>query len=118
VIFKEAFFGVGELGYDLSNISDRIIRKFITVLTLMQLVSKTYMTRVVDAFPARRSRRVAASRRVGENTTLRHYIARLHRKTLCSFKSEVMLAHSIRLLIHYLRFWDVPVPSVGKSASF
>ncbi|MEM8723188.1 MAG: IS1 family transposase, partial [Cyanobacteria bacterium P01_G01_bin.39] len=25
---------------------------------------------------------------------------------------EVMLKHSIRLLIHYLKFWDVPVPYV------
>ncbi|MGL4880262.1 MAG: IS1 family transposase [Waterburya sp.] len=58
-----------------------------------QIVSKTYMTRVE-----------------GENTRLRHYLARLKRKTLCYSKSEVMLRHSIRLLIHYLKFWDVPVP--------
>jgi hypothetical protein len=38
------------------------------------------------------------------------YLARLHRKTLCYSKSEEMLRHSIRLLIHYLKFWDVPVP--------
>ena len=25
-------------------------------------------------------------------------------------KSKEILKHSIRLLIHYLRFWDVPVP--------
>ncbi len=49
-----------------------------------QIVSKTYMTRVE-----------------GENTRLRHYLARLHRKTLCYSKSLDMLAHSIRLLIHY-----------------
>ncbi len=59
-----------------------------------QIVSKTYMTRVE-----------------GENTRLRHYLARLHRKTLCYSKSLVMLKHSIRLLIHYLKFWDVPVPA-------
>jgi insertion element IS1 protein InsB len=58
-----------------------------------QIVSKTYMTRVE-----------------GENTRLRHYLARLHRKTFCYSKSEEMLKHSIRLLIHYLRFWTVPVP--------
>nr|WP_250126198.1 IS1 family transposase [Chroococcidiopsis sp. CCMEE 29] len=58
-----------------------------------QIVSKTYMTRVE-----------------GENTRLRHYLARLHRKTLCYSNSEEMLRHSIRLLLHYLRFWDVPVP--------
>ncbi len=58
-----------------------------------QIVSKTYMTRVE-----------------GENTRLRHYLARLHRKTLCYSKSVEMLGQSIRLLLHYLRFWDVPVP--------
>ncbi|MGB3669900.1 MAG: IS1 family transposase, partial [Phormidesmis sp.] len=31
--------------------------------------------------------------------------------TLCYSKSLVMLKHSIRLLIHYLKFWDVPVPA-------
>ncbi len=46
----------------------------------------------------------------GENTRLRHYLARLHRKTLRYSKSKQMLRHSIRLLIHYLQFWDVPVP--------
>ena len=56
-------------------------------------MSKTYVTRVE-----------------GENTRLRHYLARLHRKTLCYSKSVEMLAHSIRLLIHYLKFGDVPVP--------
>lgn len=59
-----------------------------------QIVSKTYMTRVE-----------------GENTRLRHYLARLHRKTLCYSKSVTMLAHSIRLLQHYLKFKDVPVPA-------
>lgn len=55
------------------------------------LVSKTYMTRVE-----------------GENTRLRHYLARLHRKTLCYSKSLVFLRYSIRLLLHYLRFDTVP----------
>ena len=59
-----------------------------------QIVCKTYMTRVE-----------------GENTRLRHYLARLKRKTLCYSKSEAMLKHSIRLLIHYLKFW-------GCSSSF
>ena len=57
------------------------------------IVSKTYMTRVE-----------------GENTRLRHYLARLHRKTLCYSKSVEMLGYSIRLLIHYLKFQEVPVP--------
>ncbi|NJR62415.1 MAG: IS1 family transposase, partial [Cyanobacteria bacterium CRU_2_1] len=58
-----------------------------------QIVSKTDMTRVE-----------------GENTRLRHYLARLHRQTLCYSKSVERLKHSIRLLLHYLRFWDIPVP--------
>ncbi len=58
-----------------------------------QIICKTYMTRVE-----------------GENTRLRHYLARLHRKTLCYSKSVEMLKHSMRLVIHYLKFWEVPVP--------
>jgi hypothetical protein len=58
-----------------------------------QIVSKTYMTRVE-----------------GENTRLRHYLARLKRKTLCYSKSKEMLKHSIRLLVHYLKFGEVPIP--------
>ena len=46
----------------------------------------------------------------GENTRLRHYLARLHRKTLYYSKSVEMLGYSIRLLIHYLKFQEVPVP--------
>jgi hypothetical protein len=52
----------------------------------------------------------------GENKRLRHYLARLHRKTLCYSKSETMLRHSMRLLIHYLKFKDVPVPYIKKYA--
>ena len=55
------------------------------------LISKTYMTRVE-----------------GENTRLRHYLARLHRKTLCYSKSLAFLQYSIRLLLHYLRFDTIP----------
>lgn len=58
-----------------------------------QIVSKTYMTRVE-----------------GENTRLRHYLARLHRKTLCYSKSVDMLKYSVRLLLHYLKFGEVPIP--------
>jgi insertion element IS1 protein InsB len=54
------------------------------------IISKTYMTRVES-----------------ENTRLRHYLARLHRKTLCYSKSVEMLRYSIRLLIHYLKFQKV-----------
>lgn len=45
-----------------------------------------------------------------ENTRLRHYSARLDRKSLYYSKSEEMLRHSIRLLLHYLKWQDVPVP--------
>jgi IS1 family transposase len=57
-----------------------------------QIVSKTYMTRVE-----------------GKNTKLRHYLARLHRQTLCYSKCEEILKHSIKLLIHYLKFYDIPM---------
>jgi len=73
-----------------------------------QIISKTYMTRVE-----------------GEKTRLRHYLARLHRKTLCYSKSEEMLRYSIKLLIHYLKFGDVPTPyssnrnySLGQRSHF
>lgn len=58
------------------------------------IVSKTYMTRIE-----------------GENTRLRHYLARLHRRTLCYSKSTEMLKVSIRLLIHYLKHWTIPLSS-------
>jgi IS1 family transposase len=59
-----------------------------------QIVSKTYMMRVEN-----------------ENTRLRHYLARLHRKTLCYSKSKEMLELSARLLLHYLKYRSVPLPA-------
>jgi insertion element IS1 protein InsB len=56
------------------------------------LVSKTAMTRVE-----------------GENCRLRHYLARLHRKTLCYSKAVEMLTASVRLLIYYLKHHRIPV---------
>jgi insertion element IS1 protein InsB len=56
------------------------------------LVSKTAMTRVE-----------------GENSRLRHYLARLHRQTFCYSKSIEMLEASIRLLIYYLKHGQIPV---------
>ncbi|CCH94814.1 hypothetical protein MICCA_500006 [Microcystis aeruginosa PCC 9432] len=38
------------------------------------------------------------------------YLARLHRQTLCYSKCVKMLENSLPLLIHYLKFKDVPVP--------
>lgn len=58
------------------------------------IVSKTYMIRVE-----------------GENTRLRHYLARLHRKTLCYSKSVEMLKHSIRLLLQYLKYRSISIPA-------
>jgi insertion element IS1 protein InsB len=58
------------------------------------IVKKTYMTRIE-----------------GENTRLRHYLARLHRKTLCYSKSENMLKASIKLLLHYLHYRVVALPA-------
>jgi len=46
----------------------------------------------------------------GETLVYVTTLARLHRKTLCYSKSLDMLAHSIRLLVHYLKFGDVRVP--------
>jgi IS1 family transposase len=46
----------------------------------------------------------------GENMRLRHYLARLHRATLCYSKSIQMLKYSVRLLMQYLRFKRVPIP--------
>ena len=45
----------------------------------------------------------------GENTRLRHYLARLHRNTLCYSKSIEMIECSVRLLLHYIRFKTVPL---------
>jgi IS1 family transposase len=58
----------------------------------IKLLVQTYMTRVES-----------------ENTRLRHYLARLHRLTLCYSKSKEMLRYAIHLLLHYLKFWAVPV---------
>ena len=44
----------------------------------------------------------------GENSRLRHYLARLHRKTFCYSKSEEMLRFSIRLLLYYLKYRAIP----------
>ncbi len=70
-------------------------QKYICVSCSRQFIldDKTHMTRVK-----------------GENTRLRHYLARLHKKTLCYSKSLEMLGYSIGLLIHYLHWEDVPVP--------
>ena len=61
------------------------------------IVSKTYMTRVE-----------------GENCRLRHYLARLHRKTLCYSKSIKMLKFSIKLLLYYLKYREIPLSIEAK----
>ncbi len=55
--------------------------------------------------------KASISRVEGENTRLRHYLARLHRKILCYSKSVEMLKLSIRLLLHYLKDKTVPLPA-------
>jgi hypothetical protein len=45
----------------------------------------------------------------GENSRLRHYLARLHRKTFYYSKSVEMLELSIRLLIYYLKHREIPM---------
>jgi len=74
--------------------------RFIHVLLIKktQRVSKTYMTRIE-----------------GENSRLRHYLARLHRKTFCYSKSVEMLELSIRLLVYYLEHRCIPLPAPRKS---
>lgn len=67
-----------------------VYKSFIEAIS--HVVSKTYMTRVE-----------------GENTRLRHYLARLKRKTLCYSKSVEMLEHSLKLLLHYLRYKTIPL---------
>lgn len=52
-----------------------------------QIISKVYMTRVEE-----------------ENSRLRHYLVRLHRKTFCYSKCEKMLFVSIKLLVYYLKY--------------
>ena len=54
--------------------------------------------------------KVLLTRVEGENTRLRHYLARLKRQTLCYSKSASMLRYSIRLLMHYLRYKTIPLP--------
>ncbi len=61
--------------------------------------------------------KTAMYREEGENTRLRHYLARLTRKSLCYSKWEPMLKHSIRLLLHYLRYRYVPTPSAPECAT-
>ncbi len=51
----------------------------------------------------------------GQNTRLRHYLARLKRKSLCYSKSEQMLNLSLRLIVHYLKTWEIPLLSSSIS---
>ena len=61
-----------------------------------QVLPKTQLTRVES-----------------ENTRVRHYLARLKRQTLSYSKSTSMLRHSMRLLMHYLRFKQIPLPPIN-----
>ena len=64
-----------------------------TSMSVTTRVSKTGMSRVE-----------------GENSRLRHYLARLHRKTLCYSKSvDMLLYKSVRLLIYSLKHGRIPL---------
>ena len=59
-----------------------------------QIISQTYRTRVE-----------------GENKRLRHYLARVKPKNICYSQSgNKLLRHSLRFLIHYLKFADLSIP--------
>lgn len=52
-----------------------------------------------------------------ENSQLKHYLARLHRKTFCYSESEEILKHSIRLVILYLKYDSVPLAAASLRKS-
>ena len=68
---------------------------------------------VYPIFTPNRDQIVSKTKVEQENTRSRYDLARLHRKTLYYSKSVEMLEHSIRLLIHYLKFKDLTVPCVS-----
>jgi hypothetical protein len=51
------------------------------------------------------------------HTTVINWVRQVGERLLVIHASEEMLRHSIRLLLHYLKFWDVPIPQ-GFMASF
>ena len=53
-------------------------------------------------------RKTGMTRVAGENCRFRHYLAWLHRQTLCYAKSLQMLKVSLRLLIYYLKHKQIP----------
>jgi insertion element IS1 protein InsB len=67
---------------------------------------KVYPCLIEDADPL--VSETAMTRVEGENCRLRHYLARLHRKTLCYSKSMQMLRAAVRLLIYYLKHRQIP----------
>ena len=75
-----------------------------------QIICKTYMTRVEGENTRLRHCALHAHRRCKATSNRHTSIARLHRKTLCYSKSIEMLEYSIKLLVHYLKFRDIPVP--------
>lgn len=80
---------------------------------VIDAVSKTTSVLIVGVNLSKNRKPIEATvimtRVEGENILLQHYLARLHRKTLCYSKSLDMFKHAIRLLIHYLKFGDVSV---------
>ena len=77
-----------------------------------QVLPKTQLTKVEVPNPlCRKHLNSIQVNDKGENTRVRHYLARLKRQTLCYSKSLKMLRYSVRLLMHYLKFKQVPIPA-------
>lgn len=100
--------GVAEWMYELGGfscnvlnaaplISVRMARKEVSKITSVLIVIANWLT----SLTLRKSTLMSS---------FRYDLARLHRKTLGYLKSVIMLGHSVQLLLHYLKFWDVPVP--------
>ncbi|UBF29798.1 hypothetical protein K9N68_36850 (plasmid) [Kovacikia minuta CCNUW1] len=103
----------GKRGSKQNHICTHCHRQFIDVYDPPQGYSKAVkqhcLTLYANGMGFRAIERSTGVHHTTVNTRLRHYLARLHRKTLCYSKSVEMLAHSIRLLLHYLKYRSIPV---------
>ncbi len=73
------------------------------------IVCKIYMTRIVRAAsPLGRGRKYKT--KTLREPDCRRFVRR-YRLTLCYSKSSQMLKVSIRLLIDYLKYWTIPLPT-------
>ena len=99
---------------EIGDRSGQTFNKFwqrITIWNSQKYFSDGYLIYVIyipqEKYPA--LPKAHLTRAEGENTRLRHYLARLYRATLCYSKSIQMLKYSVRLLMHYLIFKRLPV---------